>query len=269
MSPTEQNIKPVSNTRTTVTPKEEASFFTNSHFVHPSDFCKLDDSIKNHSNNNLKDLIIFLVDFNVENYTRPLFEQFDVEFPSSLASAVNKRQAEFLAGRVAASKVLSRLSSNTLNVPIGSERQPIWPKNILGSITHTKSTALCIASYNSNFQYLGIDLEIWINIKTIEEIRRSIILSDEDKLLTQSTLDYEKAFTLAFSAKESLFKALYPKVNAFFDFSAAEIINLSIETRSFVIQLKETLGVDLNKGRRFMGNYNIYNDSVFTLIAET
>ncbi len=87
--------------------------------------------------------------------------------------------------------------------------------------------------------------------------------------MTQSTLDYEKAFTLAFSAKESLFKALYPKVNAFFDFSAAEIINLSIETRSFVIQLKETLGVDLNKGRRFMGNYNIYNDSVFTLIAET
>lgn len=66
--------------------------------------------------------------------------------------------------------------------------------------------------------YLGIDLEKKLSKECVIEIKSSIISLDEENLILKSKLSFEDAFTLIFSAKESLFKALYPSVRAYFDF---------------------------------------------------
>ena len=51
----------------------------------------------------------------------------------------------------------------------------------------------------------------------------------------------ERLLTLVFSAKESLFKCLYPRVQEFFGFAAARVIALDRVRHTLVIQLEQTL----------------------------
>ena len=73
------------------------------------------------------------------------------------------------------------------------------------------------------------------------EIQDSIIFNNEKEYLQKSELSLVEAFTLTFSAKESLFKALYSSVGDYFDFSAAKITKLSVKDKSSHQKLVEML----------------------------
>jgi 4'-phosphopantetheinyl transferase EntD len=90
----------------------------------------------------------------------------------------------------------------------------------------------------------------------------------EEHLLAQSSLSFEAAFTLAFSAKESLFKALYPSVGDYFDFSSAKITNICCSTNSFSMTLLKDLSKKLTRGNKFTGSFYFGESYVFTLIAQ-
>jgi 4'-phosphopantetheinyl transferase EntD len=81
-------------------------------------------------------------------------------------------------------------------------------------------------------------------------------------------LSFTDAFTLVFSAKESLFKALHPEVNFYFDFSAAELISLCNKTNQFELVLLQDLTSKLRKKRRFIGTFSFDETQVITLIAQ-
>ncbi|WP_457934203.1 4'-phosphopantetheinyl transferase superfamily protein [Pseudoalteromonas sp. SCSIO 43210] len=61
-------------------------------------------------------------------------------------------------------------------------------------------------------------------------------------------LDNNIALTLVFSAKESLFKAIYPRVNFYFD--VVEMISICTET--FRLRLKVKLTDELEEGSLFL-----------------
>lgn len=117
-------------------------------------------------------------------------------------SAGRKRKAEHLAGRIAAVHALREAGLRT--VPgIGEKRQPLWPDGLFGSISHCASTALAVISR----QRVGVDIEKIMSQPTAAELASSIIDNDERHILQASQLPFPLALTLAFSAKESVYKA--------------------------------------------------------------
>ena len=213
-----------------------------------------------------QDIVLTGYHYQQAHYQDALFTTLNIPFPATLHQAVIKRRAEYLAGRFAASQALAKLGIYTRDIPTGTHRSPCWPSGILASITHTSSAAFCVAAHQKNVNYLGIDHENWLSLKSVNDIKSSIINSAEESLLRQSSLTFEQVFTLVFSAKESLFKALYPSVGYYFDFSAAEITEINIPEKSFNLRLTQTLTPALTAGACFNGKFIFDDSAIQTLI---
>jgi enterobactin synthetase component D len=84
--------------------------------------------------------------FNVDAYRDKLFDEFNISFPKSLAKAVPKRKAEFLAGRIIARETMKIMALPLVDIPIGMNRAPHWPKGVAGSISHSNNQAFCLLS---------------------------------------------------------------------------------------------------------------------------
>lgn len=140
---------------------------------------------------------------------------------AQLLSSGRKRKAEHLAGRIAAVHALREFGLKT--VPgIGTQRQPVWPQGLFGSISHSASTALAAVSR----QPVGIDIEAIFTPQTATELASSIVTHAEKELLANSGLSIEQALTLAFSAKESAFKATRTSRQADAGFTQYQIVVL-------------------------------------------
>lgn len=136
-----------------------------------------------------------------------------------LADCARKRQTEHLAGRIAAAYALQEVSEK--NVPaIGDQRQPLWPAPWYGSISHSKQTALAVVSARP----VGIDIERIMTPSLAADLESSIVNAEEKMLLDASGLPFELALTLAFSAKESAFKACHANVQAGRGFTDFELV---------------------------------------------
>ena len=59
--------------------------------------------------------------------------------------------------------------------------------------------------------------------------------------MLREALPFNELLTLTFSAKESLFKALYPQVRCYFDFLDARMVAVDMQRQTFVLALLKTL----------------------------
>jgi 4'-phosphopantetheinyl transferase EntD len=165
--------------------------------------------------------------FNIDAYQDELFNEFNILFPESLAKAVPKRKAEFLTGRIIVREAMRIMGLPMIDIPIGTNRAPCWPEGVAGSITHSGNQVFCLLSKKN--MGVGIDYEELISTENAAEIQRSIVSEAEIELFREVSLDHKKMLTLAFSAKESLFKALYYSVRKYFDFLDVTIISFQDE----------------------------------------
>jgi enterobactin synthetase component D len=179
---------------------------------------------------------------------------------AQLANAGRKRKTEHLAGRIAAVSALK--SQGITTVPgIGINGEPLWPNGISGSITHSGKVAMAIVSENS---LTGIDCEAILDENEAIEIKEGVIDSVENTLLQNSELPFSVALTLTFSAKESLFKALFPRVNAFMGFETARVTSLSDQTLQ--LTLRQPLA-GFQKNHTFTLFWRRFGNQVMTLIS--
>ncbi len=121
---------------------------------------------------------------------------------AQLQHAGRKRKAEHLAGRIAAIYALREYGYKCVPA-IGELRQPVWPAEVYGSISHCGATALAVVSR----QPIGVDIEEIFSAQTATELTDNIITPAEHERLADCGLAFSLALTLAFSAKESAFKA--------------------------------------------------------------
>ncbi|WP_444998565.1 4'-phosphopantetheinyl transferase family protein [Aliikangiella sp. IMCC44359] len=215
----------------------------------------------------LNNLVIISCDYFVDYYQDSLYEELGISHPSFFPNAVTKRKAEYLAGRYTAISALAEIGLWEKEIPTGEHRSPVWPSSVVGSISHTKSVAVSAVAYQTDYAIVGIDAENWLMEQTVEQIQKSILRQEEVGLLKRSTMDYVRAFTLVFSAKESLFKALYPQVGHYFDFMAAQIIELSVEKQKFKLVLTENLTDQLLQGSCFSGQFSFNTQGITTIIV--
>ena len=148
-----------------------------------------------------------------------------------LDRAVPKRRAEFAAGRRAARAALAALGHPAQAIPAGPGRAPVWPEGVAGSLTHDRDLAL--AAVVASGEDIGIDLTAAEALPG--ETRRAILPHD-----AEAGLD-DLAARAAFSAKESLFKALYPCIETYFGFEAA-IAAPDIDAGTVVLRLTGAIG---------------------------
>ena len=128
-----------------------------------------------------------------------------------------KRLTDFSTGRFCAKKALEQLGFYDVIIPIGEDREPIWPHGIVGSISHCDSLTGAIVAKSLDHISLGLDIEeigrvtpdLWDLVFTENEKNYLFRLSDED-ILVQSTA--------IFSIKEAFYKFQHPLTKTFLDF---------------------------------------------------
>ncbi|QML61270.1 enterobactin synthase subunit EntD [Escherichia coli] len=166
---------------------------------------------------------------------------------AQLQHAGRKRKAEHLAGRIAAVYALRECGYKCVPV-IGELRQPVWPTGLYGSISHCGATALAVVSR----QPIGIDIEEIFSAQTAKELTDNIITPEEHERLADCGLAFSLALTLAFSAKESAFKASVRQTEAgFLDYQIIswnkQQIIIQLEDEQFAVhwQIKEKIVITL------------------------
>ena len=151
-------------------------------------------------------------------------QQLHPEERKLLPASANLRYASsFVAGRIAAHEALRKLGVDD-NAPIlrGERGMPIWPDGICGSLTHKRGLAAAIVARADEYAAVGIDLEV-NPAPRHSRFALSICTSEERRWLSEYGGNRDEMLLAIFSAKESIFKALYPICKRYFGFHSAEL----------------------------------------------
>jgi enterobactin synthetase component D len=189
----------------------------------------------------------------------------------SLASAVPKRRAEFALARHAAAVALARYGVTAV-VPRNSDGSPAWPPGFVGSISHGGNIAVAAVASARSHLGIGIDVEPIVSAKVLEELAPRVLAQSERELLAALLPDATEParFSLGFSAKESLFKCLYPLCQEFFEFEDARLVRLARDgahSGDVELVLERTLAGGFAVGFSVSGRFVLDRERVATALA--
>jgi enterobactin synthetase component D len=176
-----------------------------------------------------------------------------------------KRKREFFQGRVCAHRAHLLLTSKDPDlIAISDSRAPIWPENIVGSITHNDFWVGAAVATNDQLTGVGIDFEV---MGKVQPHLKNQIIAPGDLLIHKMLTDSE-LLTMIFSMKESFFKALYPEVKKYFSFQDAIVREINMEEETFIIELLTKLNNSYGPDNifSFEGRFNFFNESCLTAI---
>jgi 4'-phosphopantetheinyl transferase EntD len=136
---------------------------------------------------------------------------------SGAAGWAPKRRREFAAGRAAARRALSTLGGPVASLLQGADGAPIWPRGIVGSISHCEGFCGAVVAREADAVSLGFDVE------TAEPLPGELQLmifrpgehSEIETWSRQTGVDFAK---IGFSAKEAFYKCYYPLARRFLEF---------------------------------------------------
>ncbi len=111
---------------------------------------------------------------------------------------------------------------------------------------------------------IGIDCEAILPENEAREIKDGIIDVQEEPVLSRSGYPFALALTLVFSAKESLFKALFPRVQAYMGFDSARVTKLDDKTLTLALT-RQLAG--FNEGAAFTVHWQQQGEQAITLLS--
>jgi len=175
--------------------------------------------------------------------------------------AAHTRQVGFSLGRIAAHRALEQIGSDGGPILRGAHREPLWPTGVVGSITHSAGLALAAAATSEQAGGLGIDLE---QRRSIENLGRFVAFGPErDWLDSLPSSQRDDAALTLFSAKESIYKAFFPRVGEYFGFEGAGVM-WDANTEQFVGRLIADLDPRYPPSRTFNVGCRWYGPCVLT-----
>ena len=151
-----------------------------------------------------------------------------VERPA-VAGAIPARQTEFAAGRAAARAAMAQIGIVPGPVPAGPDRAPVWPKGVIGSITHTDKLCIAVVTPVTNIRSLGVDAEPATPLDF--DLIPTICSAAEQAQVAGP--DLGRLAKVIFSAKEATYKAQYPLTGMLFGYDHLDI-SLDPSAGSFV-----------------------------------
>lgn len=176
----------------------------------------------------------------IENISSGLFEN----YKSEISQFGDKRKEEYLKSRELAHELFSEIGISDFKLLNDDKRAPIWPSDIVGSISH--SSGFAIVAISKELKSIGIDLEKVMSDERSKKLKDQFLSEEEIKI---NQIDFNLFATIVFSAKESLFKLIYPLCEEYFGFHSAKVREVS--ESGFSIELKS----QSSKVSKFNGLY--------------
>ena len=187
---------------------------------------------------------------------------FDAE-AGFVGQAVLKRRQEFAAGRVCARRALVEFGVMNFAVQVASDRQPVWPADIVGSITHTEGFCAAVVAQRGRVQALGIDTEQGGRVKP--ELWPRICSAESDWLQQQPEYCRSAAATLIFCAKEAFYKCQYSLAQQWLGFEdvRVEVLSWGAAGGGFQVHARRPLVLAQHAKLPLQGRY-LFHDGFIT-----
>jgi 4'-phosphopantetheinyl transferase EntD len=133
--------------------------------------------------------------------------------------AVPRRRAEFATGRWCARQALAQLHLAPGPIVVGPWRNPVWPDQLTGSISHTTDVCAAVVAHRTTWKAIGIDLLDRESAARLPVDAGRLLAHPHDADPPPSTLPvWVPPLVLQFSAKEAAIKALSPMLQRVIDF---------------------------------------------------
>lgn len=161
----------------------------------------------------------------------PTTELYDQE-ANQIKNAVQARKEEYATGRYCARRALQELGiAKASPILAASDRAPIWPPGIVGSISHCEELVTAAVARSPAIRGIGIDVE---HRQAVSDCLESLICRSDE---AHEVALLEDAFpgtglTIVFCAKEAVYKRIYPQYRTVVDFDAVKI-NFSMQLKAF------------------------------------
>ena len=189
------------------------------------------------------------------------------KLPVALQQAVITRKDEFLTGRRLAQQMLHRQdirdTEQIFHYPL-----PQWPTGWLGNISHCATDV--IVALTQQADYLGIDLEHWVEPEFALQSADLLLHTHEKQLYARlaSQLSWTEYVTLVFSIKESLYKAIYPKVQQYIDFLEAYIVDINLATQTLSLSFTADMQNKHQLEGKYYGYWHADQDFIVTIVSD-
>ncbi|GAB2846413.1 4'-phosphopantetheinyl transferase [Pseudoduganella ginsengisoli] len=178
-----------------------------------------------------------------------LFEKTGIFLPEQISRSVPKRQAEFFYGRLCAREALRAIGVTDHVLATGRSREPLWPAGVIGSISHNDEFSAAVALRKTPYSGIGIDIESFFDAPKREAVFNLAVTAQEYARLTQKReIDPELSLVVAFSAKESFFKAAFHAVGAYFDFDAVSVTDICAQRKVITLEVADDLCAQFKRG---------------------
>lgn len=141
-------------------------------------------------------------------------EEIDAElFPEEqalVARAVEGRRREFATARACAREALAGLGVRPRPILAGPAGEPLWPPEVVGSITHCDGYRACAVARSSDLLGIGVDAEPDRPLPA--RLRDRVARPEERELLRELSAEVPDVHCdrLLFVVKEAVFKAWFP-----------------------------------------------------------
>ena len=128
-----------------------------------------------------------------------------------------------------------------------NDRVPIWPLDVVGSISHKDD--LCVVAVASTRDRLGLGIDIEPDQPVKPGLERQICLPSELQWVgEEGASELGRRTRAVFSAKEAVYKAFFPRVRAVWGFHEVEVA-IDFAASSFRATLPKSAGRTFVNGR--------------------
>ncbi len=192
----------------------------------------------------------------ISDYTQQLLP----EEHQLISTAVDKRRREFSTGRYCAHRALEQMGFKTMPLLAGSKREPLWPEGVKGSISHSDEYGVAVIGRDQNLISIGIDIEV---AKPISTSVRNLICNEDEIESLGSRSDDPIVWKLIFSAKESIYKCLYPVLHQWIGFSDVQLL-FDFESGAYTAMMNKSLNIPESYIEGLSGQFIIEDRYLFT-----
>jgi enterobactin synthetase component D len=158
--------------------------------------------------------------------------------------AIERRRVYFALGRAAARDALAGLGIEGVAIGRGPAGEPVWPDGIVGAITHAGDTVISLVGSKTEYAGLGVDVE---ELARGPSARAARLVCRPTELAWADVESGTRRLSMLFSAKEAVFKAVFPIERAWLGFADAELTWVA-ERRGFDARLLKSGGAQYPVG---------------------
>ncbi|HEX8967942.1 MAG TPA: 4'-phosphopantetheinyl transferase superfamily protein [Chloroflexota bacterium] len=134
--------------------------------------------------------------------------------------ATEARRASFALGRAAARAALGELGVHAGAIGRGTAGEPLWPTGVVGAISHVGDVAIAVVGRRVDYSGLGLDVE---ELHRGPSPRAARLVCRPSEMEWVDVAGDTRRLTMIFSAKEAVFKAVYPIERVWLGFADAEL----------------------------------------------